>query len=85
MTSTTNLTRIKSDLKENVKGEYEFRNTRNGTRIIAKEMDYSAMKSYLEKNNLHYFNFPPNSEKHMKAVNRHLPPDTPPENISNSL
>jgi hypothetical protein len=56
MTSTTNLIHLQSDLKELVKGAYEFRNTRNGTRIITKEMaDYSAMKSYLEKNNLPKF------------------------------
>jgi hypothetical protein len=35
------------------------------------------MKSYMEKNNLHYFTFSPDSEKTMKAVFRHLPPDTP--------
>jgi hypothetical protein len=29
--------------------------------------DYSAMKSYLEKNNLYYFTFSPNSEKPIKA------------------
>jgi hypothetical protein len=46
--------------------------------------DYSAMKSYLEKNNLHYFTFSQNSEKPIKAVIRHLP-DTPTEDISNSL
>jgi hypothetical protein len=44
--------------------------------------DYSAMKSYLEKNNLQYFAFSPNSEKPLKAVIRHLPPDTPAEDIS---
>jgi hypothetical protein len=50
MTSTRNLIRLQSDVKDHVKGEYEFRNTRNGTRNIIKEMaDYSAMKSYLEK------------------------------------
>jgi hypothetical protein len=47
--------------------------------------DYSAIKSYLEKNNLHYFALSPNSEKPTKAVIRHLPPDTPAEAISNSL
>jgi hypothetical protein len=46
---------------------------------------YSAMKSYLEKNNLQYFTFSTNSEKPIKAVIRHLPPDTPAEDISNSL
>jgi hypothetical protein len=47
--------------------------------------DYSAVKSYLEKNNLQYFTFSPNSEKPIKAVIRHLPLDTPAEDISNSL
>jgi hypothetical protein len=47
--------------------------------------DYSAMKSYLAKNNLRYFTFSPNSEKPVKVVIRHLPPDTPAEDISNSL
>jgi hypothetical protein len=47
--------------------------------------DYSAMKSYLEKNNVQYFIFSPNSEKPVKAVIRHLPPYAPAENISNSL
>jgi hypothetical protein len=52
MTSTTKIIRLQSDSKEHVKGEHEFRNTRNGTRIIKKMADYLAMKSYLEKNNL---------------------------------
>jgi hypothetical protein len=60
--------------------------TRNGTRIKTKEMaDYPAMKSYLEKNYLHYFTFSPNSEKPIKAVIHHLPSDTPAEDISNGL
>jgi hypothetical protein len=45
--------------------------------------DYSAMKSYLEKNNRNYFTFSPNSENHINAV-IHLPADTPAEDISNS-
>jgi hypothetical protein len=54
MTSTTILIQLQSDLKDHIKGQYEFRNTRYGTRIMTKEMtDYSAMKSSLEKNNLH--------------------------------
>jgi hypothetical protein len=47
--------------------------------------DYSAMISHLEKNNLQYFTFSPYYEKPIKAVIRHLPPDTPAENISSSL
>jgi hypothetical protein len=61
MTSTINLIRLQSDLKEHVKGEYEFQNTRNGTCITEEMADYSAMKCYPEKNN-HYFTFSPNSE-----------------------
>jgi hypothetical protein len=44
-------------------------------------MDYSAMKSYLVKNNLHYFTFSPNSKKPIKAAICHLPPDMPVEDI----
>jgi hypothetical protein len=86
MISTANLFQLQSDLKEHVKGQHEFRNTRNGTRVITKEMpDYLAMISYLEKNNLQYFTFFPNSAKPIKAVIRQLPPDMPAEDISDSL
>jgi hypothetical protein len=85
MTSTINLILLQTNLKEHAKGEYEFRNTRTGTRIIKKEMpDYSGMKFYLKKNNLHCFIFSPNSEKPIKAVIHHLPSDTPAEDISNN-
>jgi hypothetical protein len=47
--------------------------------------DYSAMKSYLNKNNLQYFTFSQNSEKPIEALICHLPPDMPAEDISNSL
>jgi hypothetical protein len=46
---------------------------------------YLAMKSYLEKNNLQYFTFPPNSKKPVRVIIRHLTPYTPAEDISNSL
>jgi hypothetical protein len=42
---------------------------RNNRIIMNKE----RRESYLEKNNLHYFNFPPNSEKPIKAVIHHFP------------
>jgi hypothetical protein len=47
--------------------------------------DFSAMKSYMEKHNLYYFIFSPNSETYIKAIIRHLPPDRPAEVISNIL
>lgn len=37
-------------------------------------VDYLAMKSYLEKNNLHCFIFSINSEKPIKEIIHHLPP-----------
>jgi hypothetical protein len=43
------------------------------------------MKSYLEKNNLHYFAFAINSKKPIKAVIHHLPPTAPAEVMSNIL
>jgi hypothetical protein len=42
------------------------------------------MKPYLEENNLHYFTFS-NFEKPMNAAIRHVQPDTPVGDISNSL
>jgi hypothetical protein len=47
--------------------------------------DYSAMKSYFEKRNLHYFTFSINSENATKAVISHLPPDKLAEDISYGL
>jgi hypothetical protein len=86
MTSNTNLIRLQTDLKDHVKGEYEFRNTRSRTRIIAKEMvDYSAMKPYLEQNDLRYFTISPNSEIPIKAAISRRPSDMLTENISSSL
>jgi hypothetical protein len=42
--------------------------------LITKEVaNYLAMKSYLEKNNLHHFTFSPNSKKPIEAIIRHLP------------
>jgi hypothetical protein len=43
--------------------------------------DYSAIKSYLEKNNLNYFTSSPNSKKPIKAVFCYLPPYTSGEDI----
>jgi hypothetical protein len=40
-------------------------------------VDYSAMIFYLEKNNLHYITFFPNSENPIKAVTHDLSPDMP--------
>jgi hypothetical protein len=86
LTSATNLIHVQKQLKGLVKDNFEFRSTRNGTRIITKTMaDFLAFRSYLEKNNLAYFTFYPKSLKPIKAVMRHLPLNTPAEDISDGL
>jgi hypothetical protein len=43
-----------------VKGNVEFRNTRHGTRVVAKEMtDFSAIKSLFQNEKLPFFTFHP--------------------------
>jgi hypothetical protein len=74
LTSTTNLIHLQRKVKGFVSDSFEFRNTRNGTRIVTKEMaDFSAIKNYLETNKLSYYTFFAKSVKPMKAVIRHLP------------
>jgi hypothetical protein len=86
LTTAINLIHLQSKLKELVKGNFEFRNTKSGTRIICREMsDYSVIRTYLDSKNLNYYTFYPKSEKPIKAVIRHLPTDTPAEDTSNGL
>jgi hypothetical protein len=86
MTSATNLINLQNSLKGVVKGNYEFRSTRNGTRVVTREMaDYCAIRAYFDTQKLNYFTFYAKSEKPIKAVIRHLPIDTPAEDISNGL
>jgi hypothetical protein len=69
-----------------VKDSFEFRSSRNGTRIITKTMaDFSAFKSYLEKITLPILLFTPKSLKPIKAVILRLPLNTPAEDISDGL
>jgi hypothetical protein len=47
--------------------------------------DFAAVKSHLEANKLPYFTFYPKYLKPFKAVIRHLPMNTPAEDISEGL
>jgi hypothetical protein len=86
LTSTTNLIQLKKELKIVVKENFEFRCTRNGTRVITRSMaDFQSVKSHFDAHNLSYYSFYPKSEKPMKAVIRHLPHITPAEDISDGL
>jgi hypothetical protein len=86
LTSATNLIHLQKQLKSVLKDNFEFRSTRNGTKIITKTMaDFSAFESYLENNNLACFTFYPKSLKPIKAVIHHLPLSNPAEDISHGL
>jgi hypothetical protein len=70
---------LQQQLKNVVKEDDEFRNTRNGTRVIKRNMvDFLAIKSNFEGNNLYFFTFYHKSGNPIKAVNSHLP-QTPPQ------
>jgi hypothetical protein len=84
MTATRNLIRIQCDLKGHIKGKCEIRNTQEEASIVTRETGkYAAVTWNLTKNNLHCFTFSLHSEKPIKAVTGHLPPDAPEEDNSN--
>jgi hypothetical protein len=86
LTSTTNLIQLQRQLKNVAKDDFEFRNTKNGTRVITKSMtDFAAVKSYFSTHNLSFYSFFPKSLKPVKAVLRHLPLNTSAEDISEGL
>jgi hypothetical protein len=47
--------------------------------------DFLAIKSHFEGNKLSFFTFYPKSEKPIKAVIRHLPQNSPAEDICDGL
>jgi hypothetical protein len=86
LTSPANMFHLQKQLKGVVLDNFEFRSTKNGTRIIKKNMaDFSAVTSYLENNNLAYFTFCPKSLKPIKAVKHYLPLNTLAEDITDGL
>jgi hypothetical protein len=86
LTSSKNLIHLQNKIKGIVKGSFEFRNTRNGTRVVTREMEgYKRLTEYFESNGLRFFNFHPKSVKPLKAVIRYLLSHTPAEDISKGL
>jgi hypothetical protein len=86
LTSTANLIQLQKQLKDVVTDNSEFCSTNSRTRIITKTMmDFSAVKSYLDNNNLAYFTFYPKFLKPVKVVICHLPFNTPAEDISDRM
>jgi hypothetical protein len=63
LTSQVNPIQLQSQLNGLMKGNSEFRNTRNGTGVVTKEMaDFPAIRSHFESNNLPYSAFYPKSQ-----------------------
>jgi hypothetical protein len=77
LTSAVNLIQLQKQLKNVVKGDFEFRSTRNGTRIFTRGMvNFQAIKSHFEENNLSFFTFYSKAERPTKALICHLPHNT---------
>jgi hypothetical protein len=86
LTSAVNLIQLQKQLKGVVSEDFEFRSTRNGTRVIMRGMaDFQSVKSYFDNHNLSYFSFFPKNEKPVKALIRHLPHNTPAQDISDGM
>jgi hypothetical protein len=69
-----------------VKGHFDFRVTRNGIRIVTKDVaDFSTNRSHFESSNLPYFTVSPKLQKHITAVILDLQFTTPAEGISDGL
>jgi hypothetical protein len=86
LTANTNLIQLQRQLKNVAKGDFEFRNTKNGTRVITKSMtDFKTVKSFFSTQNLSYYSFFPKSEKPIKVILGHLPINTPAQDISDGL
>jgi hypothetical protein len=86
ITTATNLMQLQEVIKSLVKEILEFRNTRNGTRVITKTLaDFAAVKSNLETQNLPCFTFYIKPLKAIKVIIHHLPVNTPVEDTSDEL
>jgi hypothetical protein len=69
LTSDVKLMLLQKQLKGVVRENFEFRITRNGTRVIVRSMaDFQTVKSHFDSQNLSYYSFFPTSEKPIKAV-----------------
>jgi hypothetical protein len=83
LTSATNLLHLQKKPRSLLKGNFRFRTSKNGTRVVTRDMIYfSAIKAYFTSENPPFYSSFPKSQKPVKAVIRHLPSITPAEDIS---
>jgi hypothetical protein len=86
MKTTINLLSFQPRIRAIVKGSFEFRNTKNGARVIAREMaKYLAIKSHLEQRKINFYTFDPKSMKPINVFTRHLSDNTSAEHIAKKL
>jgi hypothetical protein len=86
LTSTADMIQLQKHLKNFVKEMFEFRSTRNGTRVIMRGVaDFQSVKFHFDASNLFYYSFYLKYEKPMKAMIHHLPHNNPAGDISDGL
>jgi hypothetical protein len=84
--SAANLIQLQKQLKSVATHSFEFRSTKNRTRVVTKDMvDYQAVKSFFETKSLSYHTFYHKAEKSIKTVIHHLPINTPSEDIADGI
>jgi hypothetical protein len=85
LTSAVKQNQLQKQLQYVVSENFEFRSTRNGTRVITSSMaDFQSVKYHFDSLNLSYYSFP-KSEKPIKAMILNLPHKTPEEDISDRM
>jgi hypothetical protein len=84
--SPVNLISFQREIKPLLRDQFSLLTSGAGIRIITHSMaDYKAVLSHLNNRKLHHLIFYPKSDKHLKAVSRHLPMNTRFEDIALAL
>jgi hypothetical protein len=82
LTHATKLIQFQNKIRDLVQGNFEFHNTRSGTRVVTVyRADFSAIKSFFQKESFSIYTFHPKSFEPIKAVTRKLPSVTQAEEI----
>jgi hypothetical protein len=64
ITSAANLLQLHEKIRGLLKGNFEFRTSKNGTRVVNRGMaDSSALKAYFTSQNMSFYTFFPKSQK----------------------
>jgi hypothetical protein len=80
LTPAAKLLQLQKKLRGFVKGNYEFRNTKNGTTVVTKVMaDFLAIKFSFHSENISVYTSFPKSQKTVKTITRYLLSNTPAE------